>query len=132
MTDEENRHPSPAIRSSDWCGIHVTQYQKNEPSGHQPNSSVYVLEVCIYDGAQVLMSSPPLSKSSPCWIVDASNGIANIVRLLFTFHLLPRFLLIPIKTDSRLPPPRLRLRHRRHRRRRSHPLFLRGSALGEQ
>ncbi len=158
MTDEENRRFSPTGPhiSDKWCGIHVIQYQKNELSGHEPNSSEYVLDVCIYDDAQNLLNPSRSSGNSRCWIVNALNGVANIVRLLFIFlscmysfisllpfHfsliplfilslLLSRFLLISIKTGSRLSYFRQRLRHRRRRRRRFHPLFLQGPELGEQ
>ena len=32
-----------------WCGLHVTQHQKNEPDNQSPN---YKLDIHIYDAAQ--------------------------------------------------------------------------------
>jgi hypothetical protein len=89
MTDEENRRhlspPPPTYISDKWCGIHVYQYQKNEPDGDEPNLSEYLLKVCIFDDAQHRLNSIMSGESSGCWRVNALNGVANIVRLLFIF-----------------------------------------------
>jgi len=92
-----------------WCGIHVVQYQKNAPSGDEPNHSEYVLHVVIYDDGKDILS--PQSKISEHLTVNALNGVPSPVRLLFTFlscicsfiSLLPfHFSLIPLFILSRL------------------------------
>ena len=41
-----------------WCGVHITQYQKNEgPVGSDGSNSEYRLDVSLYDAAQDPMGS---------------------------------------------------------------------------
>lgn len=43
---------SPAKFTPGWCGMHVTQYQKNEEGGDNPHSPNYVIRVSIFDADQ--------------------------------------------------------------------------------
>lgn len=55
--DDESLTPDTFTRG--WCGMNVTQYQKNEADGRASNSPDYVLSVCIYDANQVLLNRYP-------------------------------------------------------------------------
>jgi len=45
------------------------------------NSTEYVLEICVYDGAQVLLNSGP--HNTGCPLMWESKGASQSVRLLF-------------------------------------------------
>ncbi|KAI4116552.1 MAG: hypothetical protein LQ338_007691 [Usnochroma carphineum] len=65
----------PSTYSPGWCGIHVKQYQKNEPGFCSTcNSPDYILSVCVYDGKQVLLNQFPGSDPSSCAVFVAPNG----------------------------------------------------------
>ena len=63
---------TPDTFTGGWCGMHVTQYQKNEPDvpAFAANNPEYVLEVCIYDANQVLLNK-----------FDGEDGCGNFVAL---------------------------------------------------
>ena len=43
----------PKRYASGWCGVHVTQFQKNEgPSGSDGSNAEYRLDVTLYDALQ--------------------------------------------------------------------------------
>ncbi|MCJ1264481.1 hypothetical protein MMC22_004353 [Lobaria immixta] len=66
---------SPATYSGGWCGIHVTQYQKNEPGdGPQDNNPEYQLSVCVFDGNGVLLNQYPGAPQGTCGVFVALNG----------------------------------------------------------
>ena len=68
---------SPDTFTGGWCGMHVTQYQKNEPDGPAANSPDYVLSVCIYDANQVLLNQYP--GEDGCGQFVALNGVAQAI-----------------------------------------------------
>ena len=58
--DNDDESVSPDTFTGGWCGMHVTQYQKNEPGDCSTcNSPDYILSVCIYDANQVLLNQYP-------------------------------------------------------------------------
>lgn len=77
---------SPATFASGWCGIHVTQYQKNEP-GSCPtcNNPEYQFEVCVKDANGVVLNQFP--GSSGCGIFVALDGVGQPVSYSFSHTL---------------------------------------------
>lgn len=91
-TDEEDVAPddlsvSPSTFASGWCGIHVTQYQKNEPGSCSTcNNPEYQLEVCVKDANRVILNQVP--GESGCAVFVAPNGVGQPVS---SFPLHPLF-----------------------------------------
>ena len=56
-----------------WCGIHVKQYQKNEPDGDHPNSPDYVFAVNIFDSKGNLINSDPPGSGNGVSVVAPAN-----------------------------------------------------------
>lgn len=69
---------SPASYTGGWCGMHVTQYQKNEPGfSSTSNNPNYILSVCIYDAKQVRLNQFPGEKG--CGQFVALTGQAEAI-----------------------------------------------------
>lgn len=62
-----------------WCGVHVTQYQKSNPS--DPNSH-YKLDITIKDGAQVQIGSV-LGADAPAEVaVDVGSALPYVLEVI--------------------------------------------------
>ncbi len=69
---------SPTSFTGGWCGMHVTQHQKNElGDSSTSNSPDYILSVCIYDANQVLQNQYP--GEDGCGQFIALNGQAQAI-----------------------------------------------------
>ncbi|CAD6579778.1 MAG: hypothetical protein ASARMPRED_009247 [Alectoria sarmentosa] len=67
---------SPTTFASGWCGMHVTQYQKNEPGSCTTcNNPEYQLEVCVKDTNGVVLNQLP--GESGCGTFVALNGVGQ-------------------------------------------------------
>ena len=79
-TTNDDLSIAPTAYASGWCGIHVTQYQKNEP-GDSPtsNNPEYQLSVCVFDANKVLLNELPGSTTGDCGTFVALNGQAQVV-----------------------------------------------------
>ena len=79
--DNDDESISPTTFTSGWCGIHVIQYQKNEPGNSvTSNNPEYQLEVCVFDAKQVLLNQYPGESPGTCALFVAPNGMSQPVR----------------------------------------------------
>ena len=75
---------SPTTFASGWCGMHVTQYQKNEPGSCTTcNNPEYQLEVCVKDTNGVVLNQLP--GESGCGTFVALNGVGQPVSYSFSY-----------------------------------------------
>ena len=66
---------SPATYAGGWCGIHVIEYQKNEPgNGPEDNNPQYQLEVCVFDAKKVLLNQYSGAPRGECGDFVALDG----------------------------------------------------------
>ena len=73
--DNDDESISPTTYAPGWCGIHVTQYQKNEPGNSATsNSPDYILSVCVFDANKVLLNQYPGGEAGDCGEFVAPNG----------------------------------------------------------
>lgn len=83
VVDPDDLSVSPATFAPGWCGIHVTQYQKNEPGDCSTcNNPEYQLEVCVKDANGVILNQFP--GQSGCAIFVAPNGVGQPVSSFFS------------------------------------------------
>lgn len=65
--------------ASGWCGVHVTQYQKNEgPADTPTGNSEYRLTVSLYDALQDSMGGAPLLEATGGVYEDVDSALPDV------------------------------------------------------
>lgn len=75
-----NIPPPPPKFTSGWCGMHVTQYQKNEDSGTNTHSPEYLIDVSIFDANQQPIQIHDCNNCGTTARTIALNGAANVFK----------------------------------------------------
>ncbi len=76
--DDDIIYVSPTTYTGGWCGMHVTQYQKNEPRDCATcENPEYSIQVSIYDANQVLLNA--FEGTGVAGISVALNGVPQII-----------------------------------------------------
>lgn len=71
---------APPTFAPGWCGMHVTQYQKNEDSGPNANSPDYLIDVSIFDANQNPIQIHDCNDCGTTARTIALNGAANVFK----------------------------------------------------